>query len=129
MLATTLRGGGPAAYSLLHHAGFAKAAEQTAVAASVKKDWSAVVLPKSADPPTTSGSGQAFANDLRSTSGLGLGDGCKTHTDKWLQVRSPVCQLCERVIAPHVMPEPGALFCRGTRHRLCSTSLLRSPSK
>ena len=29
---------------------------------------------------------QAFEGDLRSTSGLGLGDGLYTHTSKWLQV-------------------------------------------
>ena len=38
-----------------------------------------------ADIPTTTTVGQAFVGDLRSTSGLGLGDGLKTHTDKWLQ--------------------------------------------
>lgn len=48
----------------------------------VKKNWSAVTLPKDAvkDIPTTVGGGQAFANDLRGTSGLGLGDGLKSHT-------------------------------------------------
>eukprot|EP00884_Botryococcus_braunii_P003479 jgi/Botrbrau1/13131/Bobra.0187s0086.1 len=30
--------------------------------------------------------GQAFYGDLRSTSGLGLGDGLTSHTAKWLQV-------------------------------------------
>ena len=51
------------------------------------KDWKAVALPKDtvADIPTTTTVGQAFVGDLRSTSGLGLGDGLKTHTDKWLQ--------------------------------------------
>ena len=32
--------------------------------------------------------GAAFVGDLRSTSGLGLGDGLTSHTAKWLQVRS-----------------------------------------
>ena len=31
--------------------------------------------------------GQAHLGDLRSTSGLGLGDGLLSHTSKWLQVR------------------------------------------
>jgi hypothetical protein len=30
--------------------------------------------------------GQAFYGDLRSSSGLGLGDGLTSHTAKWLQV-------------------------------------------
>lgn len=55
-----------------------------------KKDWNAVQLPPQTvkDIPTSTG-GAAFPGDLRSTSGLGLGDGLKTHTDKWLQVRAP----------------------------------------
>lgn len=57
------------------------------------KDWKAIQLPKEvvANIPTTIGGGQAFANDMRGTSGLGLGDGLKTHTDKWL---SKVMGLC-----------------------------------
>lgn len=35
--------------------------------------------------PRTTMIGQSFVGDLRSTSGLGVGDGCKTHTSKWLQ--------------------------------------------
>ena len=31
--------------------------------------------------------GAAFEGDLRSTSGLGLGDGIETHTGKWMTVR------------------------------------------
>jgi hypothetical protein len=31
--------------------------------------------------------GQAHLGDLRSTSGLGLGDGLLSHTSKWMQVR------------------------------------------
>jgi len=55
-----------------------------------KKDWSAVAIPaESAKVPTTVGGGQAFANDLRSTSGLGLGDGLSSHTAKWLQGAGP----------------------------------------
>mmetsp|Transcript_965 Transcript_965/g.2304 ORF Transcript_965/g.2304 Transcript_965/m.2304 type:complete len:165 (+) Transcript_965:42-536(+) len=34
--------------------------------------------------PTTIGGGQAFPNDLRSTSGLGAGDGIVSHTEKWM---------------------------------------------
>ena len=52
------------------------------------KDWKAVKVPEEtlASVPTTNSFGQAFGGDLRSTSGLGLGDGIKNHTDKWLQV-------------------------------------------
>ena len=42
---------------------------------------------KDEDLPTTIPGGQAFPGDLRSTSALGVGDGLKTHTAKWLQVR------------------------------------------
>ena len=37
--------------------------------------------------------GPAFPGDLRSTSGLGLGDGIESHTGKWMTVRrsSPTC--------------------------------------
>ena len=35
---------------------------------------------------------QAFEGDLRSTSGLGLGDGLYTHTSKWLQVSGQFIQ-------------------------------------
>lgn len=37
--------------------------------------------------PTITVKGAAFQGDLRSTSGLGLGDGKTTHTSKWMQVR------------------------------------------
>lgn len=53
-----------------------------------KKDWKAVQLPaKTVEGlASTNMPGASFLNDLRSTSGLGLGDGIKTHTGKWLQV-------------------------------------------
>lgn len=35
----------------------------------------------------TNPNGAAFPGDLRSTSGLGTGDGIQDHTGKWLQVR------------------------------------------
>ena len=44
------------------------------------------VVPKPSDNRTTIG-GQAFPDDLRSESGLGLGDGLHDHTSKWKQVR------------------------------------------
>jgi hypothetical protein len=55
----------------------------------VKKDWSAIKIPEQVLDaiPTTTLPGQAFVGDLRSTSGLGLGDGKTTHTSKWLTVR------------------------------------------
>lgn len=42
--------------------------------------------------PTTKVPGQAFVGDLRSTSGLSLGDGITNHTEKWLEgsQRSPI---------------------------------------
>jgi hypothetical protein len=69
--------------------GFAAKATGAAVPAVVaKKDWKAVELPEktASSIPLTRAGGQAFGNDLRGTSGLGLGDGIKTHTDKWLMV-------------------------------------------
>jgi len=91
----------------------------------VKKDWKAVKLPEttaSAIPETTL-PGQAFVGDLRSTSGLGMGDGKNTHTSKWLTVRSidyaavllavsrmsghSVISGCSRAVetaAPHYLP-------------------------
>jgi hypothetical protein len=61
--------------------------------AVVKKDWKAVQLPKEmvGSIPITTLPGQAFVGDLRSTSGLGLGDGKTTHTSKWLTVRASSC--------------------------------------
>ena len=49
---------------------------------------------KDSEPSTTAAAasvitepgGPAFPGDLRSSSGLGLGDGLRTHTAKWLQV-------------------------------------------
>lgn len=74
----------------------AMASKQPAVAeaeVTVQKDWKAVQIPKGATermPTITVEPGQAFPGDLRSTSGLGMGDGLTTHTEKWLQVgRTP----------------------------------------
>lgn len=61
-----------------------KAAGDKAVAAAQAKGLQI----KEEDIPTTIAGGQAFPNDLRSTSALGVGDGIKTHTGKWLQVRA-----------------------------------------
>ncbi len=60
-----------------------------------KPDWKSIKIPAStakdipeinAILPTATG-GASFPGDIRATSGLGKGDGCKTHTAKWLQVR------------------------------------------
>jgi NADH dehydrogenase (ubiquinone) Fe-S protein 6 len=59
----------------------------------LSKDWKAVKIPaQSSNPPVTTHPGQAYLGDLRSTSGLGLGDGIKSHTGKWLQqgLKSPM---------------------------------------
>ncbi|KIZ02812.1 NADH:ubiquinone oxidoreductase 16.3 kDasubunit [Monoraphidium neglectum] len=55
-------------------------------APSKKDKWAAVKLPEDtvAAIPETTLPGQAFVGDLRSTSGLGLGDGKTSHTSKWL---------------------------------------------
>lgn len=64
----------------------AGATAPSAPPAAKQKDWSAVAIPaESAHPPTTVGGGQAFANDVRSTSGLCAADGITQHTAKWLQ--------------------------------------------
>jgi hypothetical protein len=61
-----------------------------------KFDWKAVKIPDattkdiptiSAIIPTCTG-GASFPGDIRGTSGLGKGDGCKDHTSKWLMVRA-----------------------------------------
>lgn len=44
-----------------------------------------VTSEKAGLPTITKEIGQAFPGDLRSTSGLGLGDGIHSHTEKWLQ--------------------------------------------
>lgn len=64
------------------------AAQNQVAKQHVGKDWSAVKIPEqiASDIPTTL-KGISFGGDLRSTSGLGLGDGLKSHTEKWLQVR------------------------------------------
>ncbi|KAI8463806.1 MAG: NADH:ubiquinone oxidoreductase 13 kd-like subunit [Monoraphidium minutum] len=66
--------------------GAAAAAAGAGDAVVAKKEWAAVKLPEStvAAIPLTTTPGQAFVGDLRSTSGLGMGDGKTTHTDKWL---------------------------------------------
>lgn len=75
-------------------AGFAaKASASKEVAAPAKVNWKDVKVPDSVkDTPETIGGGQAFPNDLRSTSALGLGDGLINHTAKWLQgnVKTPM---------------------------------------
>jgi hypothetical protein len=70
-----------------------KAADPSKPAQSIivtKTDWKAIKLPEEVvdSIPTTNSFGQAFGGDLRSTSGLGMGDGITNHTDKWLQVGS-----------------------------------------
>lgn len=56
-----------------------------ALAKVVDKDLAAEAE-KTGIPTITARVGQAFAGDLRSTSGVGLGDGLRSHTAKWLQV-------------------------------------------
>lgn len=67
----------------------------------------ALTVPKStqdAVPTINVVPGQAFGGDLRSTSGLGVGDGIKTHTEKWLDVRR---QLLEAAAARHAAAAAG----------------------
>ncbi|GBF97119.1 hypothetical protein Rsub_10130 [Raphidocelis subcapitata] len=84
----------------------------------VRKDWGAVKLPEQVASaiPTTTLPGQAFVGDLRSTSGLGLGDGKTTHTSKWLTagMKSPMDYIQEAepikvsgmVVASHGSDDP-----------------------
>jgi hypothetical protein len=51
------------------------------------------------EPVITEGR-QAFEGDLRSTSGLGLGDGISNHTGKWLQVGANVCRAQRHLSRP-----------------------------
>jgi hypothetical protein len=71
-------------------AGAVNATSTSTAVAPTKKDWAAVKLDPSVVRaiPTTTLPGQAFVGDLRSTSGLGMGDGKTTHTSKWLTVRA-----------------------------------------
>jgi NADH dehydrogenase (ubiquinone) Fe-S protein 6 len=77
---------------LLQASGFAtkEAAKESAKDVIVQKDWKQVTIPeqvkKTLEETTTVGGGQAYPNDIRGVSGLGLGDGIKTHTDKWMVV-------------------------------------------
>eukprot|EP00891_Asterochloris_glomerata_P002001 jgi/Astpho2/2001/Aster-x1053 len=57
-------------------------------AASQQIQTNQKVVPKPPDNRTTIG-GQAFPDDLRSESGLGLGDGLHDHTSKWKQDDAP----------------------------------------
>lgn len=112
--------GTPAAM-LQQRLGFAaksKAAVSGAVATVPRKDWGAVKLPEEIVEaiPTTTLPGQAFVGDLRSTSGLGVGDGKTTHTSKWLTagVKSPMDYIQEAepikvsgaVVASHGSDDP-----------------------
>eukprot|EP00879_Flechtneria_rotunda_P003285 GHRR01003510.1.p1 GENE.GHRR01003510.1~~GHRR01003510.1.p1 ORF type:complete len:181 (+),score=70.33 GHRR01003510.1:193-735(+) len=58
------------------------------------KDWKAIKLPEATAStiPTVTAPGQAFVGDLRSTSGLCMGDDIHNHTEKWLQggLKSPM---------------------------------------
>jgi hypothetical protein len=81
----------PGLWGMARHA--SKAASQgkaDVTQLSVKQDWAAVAKEMPAgtveDIPTTNSLGQAFGGDIRSTSGLGMGDGIRNHTEKWLQV-------------------------------------------
>ena len=65
--------------------------------------------------PTTGApgkSGAAFPNDLRSTSGLGLGDGLSSHTDKWLDEGVSPMDLIASV--PPIGVDVKIFACRGT---------------
>ncbi|KAF5833507.1 mitochondrial NADH:ubiquinone oxidoreductase 13kD-like subunit [Dunaliella salina] len=73
----------PAPYSAAAAASFAS--KSPATTPDTKKDVYTPVPKATADTiPTTIGGGQAFPNDLRSTSGLGAGDGIVSHTEKWM---------------------------------------------
>ncbi|MEW5303277.1 MAG: hypothetical protein WDW38_001598 [Sanguina aurantia] len=112
----------------------ASAAAIKTVSTVEKKDWKAVELPAKTVEGLTSTNmpGASFLNDLRSTSGLGLGDGIKTHTGKWLQgsAKSPMEYIQEvkpikvsgTVVASHGSDNP-ALGCPVEYINLKGTSL------
>ena len=54
--------------------------------ASSQKSTDAIAETSNTDTITRQ-PGAAFPGDIRSTSGLGLGDGIETHTGKWMTVR------------------------------------------
>ncbi|PNH05808.1 NADH dehydrogenase [ubiquinone] iron-sulfur protein 6, mitochondrial [Tetrabaena socialis] len=103
-------------------------------AAKTTVDWKKVSVPATTakDIPETIG-GIAPKGDLRATSGLGLGDGIKNHTDKWLQAsggKSPMQYINEvppvkvkgLVVASHGTDDP-ALGCPVEYISLKGTSL------
>lgn len=51
------------------------------------RSLSSLTKGSSKDLPTTVKGGAAFDGDLKSVTGLGLGDGINNHTGKWLQAR------------------------------------------
>lgn len=67
------------------------------------------------DIPTTVKGGAAFESDLKSVSGLGVGDGIKTHTGKWLQGdrKSPMQYVSE--VEPKKV-KGLVVACRGSDH-------------
>eukprot|EP00199_Chlamydomonas_sp_CCMP681_P003227 CAMPEP_0119108868 /NCGR_PEP_ID=MMETSP1180-20130426/15885_1 /TAXON_ID=3052 ORGANISM="Chlamydomonas cf sp, Strain CCMP681" /NCGR_SAMPLE_ID=MMETSP1180 /ASSEMBLY_ACC=CAM_ASM_000741 /LENGTH=151 /DNA_ID=CAMNT_0007094539 /DNA_START=94 /DNA_END=549 /DNA_ORIENTATION=+ len=83
----------------------------------VPKDWSKVTIPaktkEALSHETTVAGGQAFGNDLRGVSGLGLGDGITNHTDKWLSKghKSPMQYIQE---APPILVEGPVVASHGT---------------
>ena len=66
--------------------------------------------------PTTNAQGAAFPNDLRSTSGLGRGDGNQTHTSKWLSEGEGPMEMIARV--PPMAVETKIVACRGGQSQL-----------
>ncbi len=62
--------------------------------------------------PTTIPGGQAYPSDMRSVSGLGIGDGIANHTRKWMQVRRRVAKDLDSI-------NPGGLAVLMTTHDFC----------
>merc|ERR1739848_937852 len=66
--------------------------------------------------PTTNSQGAAFPEDLRSTSGLGKGDGKETHTSKWLSEGVGPMEMINSV--PPIASASKIVACRGGQDQL-----------
>eukprot|EP00887_Chlorella_sp_A99_P005620 scaffold1.g5620.t1 len=81
----------------------ASAAGAQKAVATASTASSANLVVKEEDIPVTTTPGQAFVGDLRSTSALGVGDGIRTHTGKWLSGGGKVRGL---VVASYGVDDP-----------------------
>jgi len=92
---------------------------------TISASGSADAIAKTSNTDTiTRQPGAAFPGDLRSTSGLGLGDEIESHTGKWMTVRSiPACTRC--LLAAGSLSAAVDAFHRGAGSRQEPHGLLR----